>query len=69
MLTALLVTSPANSKAIPKANTIGHAVGAGSSILDGKGGDDWVSDIFYSRFSFSLSIILFRSLLFHLCNL
>src|SRR6266853_447311 len=32
-LTAILVTSPANSSVKPKARTIGHAVGAGSSTV------------------------------------
>jgi hypothetical protein len=31
----IVVTSPANNKATPKAATIGHAVGAGNSILPG----------------------------------
>jgi hypothetical protein len=35
MLTVAVVTSPANNKATPKAATIGHAVGAGNSILPG----------------------------------
>jgi hypothetical protein len=35
ILTVALVTSPANNKATPKAATIGHAVGAGNSILLG----------------------------------
>jgi hypothetical protein len=66
MLTALLVTSPAHSKAIPKASTIGHAVGAGSSMVPGKGCDVWVPEpIFYSLFLYSLSIILVRIAIFN----
>src|SRR5713226_9965951 len=33
MLTEALVTNPAKTNAIPKARMIGHAVGAGSSIV------------------------------------
>jgi hypothetical protein len=33
MLTTAVVSIPANSNVIPKAKTIGHAVGAGSSTV------------------------------------
>src|ERR1700730_16456755 len=35
MLTASLVTNPANSNVVPNASAIGHAVGAGISIVPG----------------------------------
>jgi hypothetical protein len=51
MLTDALVTNPAKTNVKPKARTIGHAVGAGSSIEpDRCSGISSVSDVIFQSF-------------------